>query len=71
MGFLTFLILVIVTLALAAGALWIINRFIQNPPSWVPIIIWGVALFIIFVTLIQVTGVWEMITKYDPKIPKV
>jgi len=69
MGFLEFVIFLFVVLAIAAGVMWCIGRFIQNPPAWAGTVVWGVALFIIVVTLLRVTGVWDTILSHDPKIP--
>jgi hypothetical protein len=70
MGFLSFLILLVVVLLLAAGAMWVIRKWVPDPPAWAGTVVWGLAFFIIIVTLLQVTGVWDTIKAYDPKIPK-
>lgn len=70
MGLLQFLILFLVVLALTACAVWAAKRWIPDCPAWVGPLLWGLALFIIVVTLLTVTGILGVIGQYDPKIPK-
>ena len=65
MGFFAFIVLCFVVCAIAWLGVWLISYFIPGVPAIVPKIIWGVAIFIILMTLLRATG----LLTYDPKIP--
>ena len=67
MGFLEFLIMCFITIAIAYVAVWALGHFLPGHPAIVDTIIWGVAVLIILVALLKATGVMH----YDPQIPKV
>ena len=64
MGLVEFFIIVLVCCGLAWAATWIAARL--GAPSFVPIVIWGVACLIILVTLMRALG----LAGIDPKIPQ-
>lgn len=66
MGFLEFLILCFVTLALAWVAVWALGQFLPGHPGIVDTLIWGIAILIILIALARATG----ILSHDPQIPK-
>jgi hypothetical protein len=67
MGFLEFVLLCVITLAIAAGAVWILGHFLPGHPAIVDLLIWGVAVLIIVMALLRATGLLH----YDPQIPRV
>ena len=66
MGFLSFLVLILVVCALAYGGCWVLGKMVPGHPVIIDYIIWGVALFIIGMALLNATG----LTSYDPQIPR-
>lgn len=67
MGLIEFFVIVIVCCALAAVACWALSHFVPGTPAFVPVVIWGVACFIIVVTLFKALGLWGI----DPQIPRI
>jgi uncharacterized BrkB/YihY/UPF0761 family membrane protein len=67
MGFLEFLIMTVVTVALATVAVWLLGHFLPGHPPIVDTVIWGVAVLIIVVMLVRAMGLMS----YDPQIPQV
>jgi phosphate starvation-inducible membrane PsiE len=67
MGFLEFVIMVFITVAIAAVAVYLLGHFLPGHPPIVDTVIWGVAVLIIVVALLNATG----ILSHDPQIPKV
>ena len=67
MGFGEFIIICFVVVVIAAVGTWALKKFVPECPVIVHYIIWGVAIFIIVVTLFRATGV----STYDPQIPRV
>ncbi len=65
MGFIAFLILCFVVLVAAAIFVWAAGYFAPGHPAIVDKLVWGVAIFIILVVLLQATG----ILSHDVKIP--
>ena len=65
MGFLEFIILCFLVLAIAWMATWALGYFLPGHPAIVDKLIWGIAVAIILITLLQATG----IMKHDPQIP--
>lgn len=65
MGLVEFIIICIVVVAIAWVGTWAIGQ-IPNYPPIIPKIIWLVAIAIIIVTLLRVTG----IMLHDPQIPR-
>lgn len=67
MGLMEFLILCLIAVGIAWVAVYALGALFPGHPAIVDKIIWGIALLIIIVALLQATG----IMKYDPKIPHV
>ena len=67
MGFVEFLIMCLVTAAIAYVAVWLLGHFLPGHPAVIDTIIWGIAVLIIIVALLKATGIMS----YDPQIPKV
>lgn len=67
MGFVEFLILCAITVAIAYAAVWLLGYFLPGHPAIVDKIIWGVAILIIVMQLLKATG----LLSHDPQIPKV
>ena len=66
MGFGAFIIICFVVVAIAAVGTWALRKFVSECPPIVHTIIWGVAIFIIIVTLLKATGIMS----HDPQIPQ-
>ena len=66
MGVLEFFILVLVVVVLAALTVWAIGQFAPGTPPLIIKIVWGVAVLIIVVVLIQALGLMG----HDPQIPR-
>jgi cobalamin synthase len=67
MGMVEFVILAIVVCAIAGVSVWLLAYFIPTHPPLIDKLIWGLAIFIIVLTLIRATGLLH----YDPQIPAV
>jgi membrane protein DedA with SNARE-associated domain len=66
MGVVDFFVLILITCALAAGVIWVLGYLLgEKVPAIVPKIIWGVAILIIVVALIQALGLMG----WNPKSP--
>ena len=66
MGILDFFLLILICCVLAAGVVWALGYFLgDRVPAIVPKIVWGVAILIIVVALIQALGLMS----WNPKIP--
>lgn len=68
MTFLAFCVLVLVVCAIAALVTWIMRQFLPNAPALVEKIVWGVAVLIILVTLLQAIGIVSL--SGGPMIPR-
>lgn len=66
MDVVSFFILCVVVVCLAALAVWAIGYFAPGHPMMIDKLIWGVAVLIILVTLVQVTG----LVGHSPRIPR-
>ena len=67
MGFGEFIIICFVVVVIAAVGTWALKKFVPECPPVVHYIIWGVAIFIIVVTLSRAVGIMN----HDPQIPRV
>lgn len=67
MGFLAFGIFCFITLAMAWIIIWVLGYFLPGHPALVDKIIWGIALLMIVLKLLAVTGLMA----HDPQIPHV
>ena len=67
MGFLEFLLTVFVICVLAGVFTWAITTFVPSAPGWIIQLVWGLAVVLILVLILQATGLMN----YDPKIPRV
>ena len=66
MGLLEFFILCLVVVVLAALTVWAIGQFAPGTPAIIPKLIWGVAVLIIVITLVQALG----LLGHAPQIPR-
>jgi len=66
MGFLEFIILCAIVVAIAGGGTWALRYFMPEHPQIIELIIWGVAILIIVVALLRATG----LLSHDPQIPR-
>ena len=67
MGVIEFFVLCVVVVLMAALAIWVIGYFAPVHPALIDKLIWGVAVVVILVALVQAVG----LLKYDPQIPRV
>jgi len=65
MGFIEFIVICIVVIALAWCGTWALDYFFAGHPAIVNKLIWGIAVVIILVILAQAIGLMS----HDPKIP--
>ena len=65
MGFLAFGIFCLIVLAIAWIVTWCLGYFVPGYPGIVDKIVWAIAVVIIIIKLVQVTGLMG----HDPQIP--
>lgn len=65
MGFLAFGIFCLITLGIAYLIVWALGYFVPARPAIVDKVVWGVAVLIIVLKLLTVTG----LLSHDPQIP--
>jgi hypothetical protein len=66
MGLIEFLILILIVMVLCAVATWAIRSFAPGTPPLITNLIWGVAILIVLVALLNATG----LLGHDPQIPR-
>ena len=67
MGFLSFLIFVFIVLGIAWLGVWAASYFFPGHPAIVDKLIWGIAVVMIVLKLLAVTG----LLSHDPQMPHV
>lgn len=65
MDVVSFFVLCVIVVCLAALAVWAIGYFAPGHPAMVDKLIWGVAVLVILVTLVQAIG----LLGHSPRIP--
>jgi len=67
MGFLEFIIFCAIVLGIAWLGTWALGYFMPGHPDLIDKIIWGLAIVIIIIKIVQVTG----LLGHDPQIPHI